>query len=312
MTSPDNDTVAVAALTPAGPAIDDLLTVRDWLRYAVSRFNAADLHYGHGTDNAWDEAVQLVLRSLHLPLDNNAIFLDARLTGAERDLVNGRIEKRVTQRIPVAYLLGEAWFMGLPFTVDERVLVPRSPLAELIAAELEPWLGQRPVGRILDLCTGSGCIGIAAAHAFPEATVDLADISPDALDVARINIARHGLEDRVRACRSDLFDGLEGHYDVILSNPPYVDAADLGSMPAEFGHEPVLGLEAGEDGLAIAHRILAEARRRLTEDGLLVVEVGNSWPALEAAYPDLPLTWVEFEQGGGGVFVISARDLPTA
>lgn len=290
--------------------INALLTVRDWLRFAVSRFEAGGIFFGHGTDNAWDEAVQLVLRSLHLPLDNNAVYLDARLTVPERERLLDRIMRRVDDRVPTAYLLGEAWFMGLPFTVDERVLVPRSPIGELLAAELEPWLGQIPVNRILDLCTGSGCIGIAAAYVFPEAEVELADISAGALEVAQANIHRHEMQGRITTRQSDLFDSLEGRYDVILSNPPYVDAADLASMPEEFRHEPVLGLEAGTDGLDLAHRIIAGARKHLTADGLLVVEVGNSWTALEAAYPSLPLTWVEFEQGGGGVFVISARDLP--
>lgn len=295
----------------ASETLLELLTVRDWLRYAVSRFEGAGIFYGHGTDNPWDEAVNLVLRSLHLPLDNNAVFLDARLTQPERDLLHRRIDQRVTQRIPTAYLLGEAWFMGLPFTVNENVLVPRSPIAELLQAELEPWLGGHPVARVLDLCTGSGCIGIAAAYVFPEAEVELADISPAALEVARANIQRHELGDRVNAVQSDLFSELNGRYDVILSNPPYVDENDLAAMPPEFHHEPVLGLEAGADGLDLAHRIIAEARSRLAENGLLVVEVGNSGPALEAAYPELPLTWVEFEHGGGGVFVISASDLPS-
>lgn len=289
--------------------IDELLTVRDWLRYAVSRFEESDIFFGHGTDNVWDEAVQLILRSVHLPLENNAMFLEARLILAERQCLFERIERRVNERIPTAYLLGEAWFMGLPFIVDERVLIPRSPIAELLEAELEPWLGNQPVARILDLCTGSGCIGIAAGYVFPEAEVELADISADALAVAQQNVERHGMADRVSVVQSDLFNGLQGRYDVILSNPPYVDAADLASMPPEFQHEPVLGLEAGNDGLDLAHRILAEARDRLTENGLLVVEVGNSGPALEAAYPHLPLTWVEFQRGGGGVFVIGANDL---
>lgn len=310
MTSTEIRSIPSERQAPA-PA-EELFSVRDWLRYAVSRFERAGIFYGHGTDNAWDEAVHLVLRSLSLPLDNSAVFLEARLTRDERELLAERIDKRVSQRIPTAYLLREAWFMGLPFTVDERVLVPRSPIAELLEAELEPWLGQHPVERILDLCTGSGCIGIAAGYVFPEAEIDLADVSPDALAVAAENIERHGLEGRARPRLSDLFDDLEGRYDVILSNPPYVDAADLASMPLEFRHEPVLGLEAGEDGLALAHRIIAQARDRLTENGLLVVEVGNSAPALEAAYPDLPLIWVEFERGGEGVFVINARDLPGA
>lgn len=292
--------------------VNQLLSIRDWLRYAVSRFEEGGIFYGHGTDNAWDEAVQLVFRSLHLPLVENALFLDARLTLAERELLEERIEQRVSQRIPTAYLLGEAWFMGLPFTVNPQVLIPRSPLAELLEAGLQPWLGRKPVHRLLDLCTGSGCIGIAAGYVFAEADIDLADVSPEALAVAAQNIERHGMGARARAMQSDLFDDLEGRYDVILSNPPYVDAGDLASMPPEYQHEPALGLAAGGDGLDLAHRILAGAREHLTEDGLLVVEVGNSWQALEAAYPQLPLTWVEFEQGGGGVFVISAGDLPEA
>ncbi len=289
--------------------IDDLFTIRDLLRYASSRFAASELFYGHGTDNVWDEAVQLVMRSLHLPLENNTLFLDARLTRDERQLILERIERRINDRIPVAYLLGEAWFMGLPFLVDERVLVPRSPFAELLEAGVQPWLSDQPVNRVLDLCTGSGCIGIAAATVFEDAEVDLADISEDALAVARSNIAMHELDDRVRAVRSDVFDGVEGRYDLILSNPPYVDAADLAAMPEEFRHEPVLGLAAGEDGLEIAHRILAGAAGHLNPGGLLIVEVGNSWPALEAAYPELPFIWLEFEQGGDGVFLLSAEDL---
>ncbi|MGC8119034.1 50S ribosomal protein L3 N(5)-glutamine methyltransferase [Marinobacter sp. VGCF2001] len=288
---------------------DDLLTIRDLLRFAVSRFAASPLYFGHGTDNVWDEAVQLVLRSVHLPLENNNLFLDARLTRAERELILGRLERRVSERIPIAYLLGEAWFMGMPFNVDERVLVPRSPIGELLENGLQPWLGAMQVERILDLCTGSGCIGIGAAAVFGEAEVDLSDISADALAVAESNIELHGLKGRVRAIQSDVFDNIEGRYDVIVSNPPYVDAEDLADMPAEYHHEPELGLAAGNDGLDIAHRILATAADHLTENGLLIVEVGNSWGALDDAYPDLPLTWLEFENGGDGVFLVTAGDL---
>jgi ribosomal protein L3 glutamine methyltransferase len=291
--------------------IDDLISIRDLLRYASSRFAGSDIFYGHGTDNVWDEAVLLVMRSLNLPLENNTVFLDARLTREERQLIIERIEQRVEGRVPMAYLLGEAWFMGLPFKVDERVLVPRSPLAELLEAGVQPWLGEQPVRRILDLCTGSGCIGIAAATVFDEAEVDLADISTDALDVASDNIELHGLGNRVRPVCADVFEGIEGRYDLIFSNPPYVDAEDLADMPEEFRHEPALGLAAGEDGLEIAHRILAGAAEHLTPDGLLIVEVGNSWPALEAAYPDMPFVWLEFERGGEGVFLLSAQDLAT-
>lgn len=290
-------------------AIEDLQTVRDYLRYVSSQFAASPLFFGHGTDNVWDEAVQLVMRTLNLPLENNTLFLDARLTREERKRILELAQRRVEKRIPLAYLLGEAWFMGMPFHVDERVLVPRSPIGELLQSGLQPWLGDVAVHRILDLCTGSGCIGIGAATVFDEAEVDLSDISADALDVARSNIEFHELGDRVRAIQSDVFDGIEGRYDVILSNPPYVDADDMASMPAEFRHEPELGLAAGADGLDIAHRILAQAADHLTEDGLLIVEVGNSWVALDQAYPDLPFTWLEFEQGGDGVFLLTAADL---
>ncbi|MAA63471.1 MAG: 50S ribosomal protein L3 N(5)-glutamine methyltransferase [Alteromonadaceae bacterium] len=285
------------------------MTIRDFLRFASTQFARSEIYYGHGTDNVWDEAVQLVMRSLALPLENNAIFLDARLTRDEKALLIDRIQRRVESREPVAYLLGEAWFMGLPFNVDTRVLVPRSPIGELIQSGLQPWLGDIEVNRILDLCTGSGCIGIAAATVFEEADVDLSDISEDALEVAQSNIVMHGLEDRVSAIQSDLFAGLEGQYDLILSNPPYVDAEDMAALPDEFRHEPELGLAAGGDGLDIAHRILEKAADMLTPDGLLVVEVGNSWVALQEAYPELPFIWLDFEQGGEGVFLLSRQDL---
>jgi len=289
--------------------IDDLQTVRDYLRYASTQFAASPLFFGHGTDNVWDEAVHLVMRSLNLPLENNTLFLDARLTRDERAMILDRIERRVNERVPLAYLLGEAWFMGMPFHVDERVLVPRSPIGELLENGLQPWLGDIEVNRLLDLCTGSGCIGIGAAMVFEDAKVDLSDISGDALAVAESNIDLHDVRNRVRTVRSDVFENITGRYDVILSNPPYVDAEDLADMPDEYHHEPELGLAAGTDGLDIAHRILAKAADHLTEDGLLIVEVGNSWVALDQAYPDLPFTWLEFENGGDGVFLLRAEDL---
>lgn len=289
--------------------IDDLQTVRDYLRYASTQFAASPLFFGHGTDNVWDEAVQLVMRSLNLPLENNTLFLDARLIREERAMILDRIERRVNERVPLAYLLGEAWFMGMPFHVDERVLVPRSPIGELLENGLQPWLGDTEVNRILDLCTGSGCIGIGAAMVFEEAEVDLSDISDDALAVAESNIDLHDVRNRVRTVKSDVFENITGRYEVILSNPPYVDAEDLADMPEEYHHEPELGLAAGTDGLDIAHRILAKAADHLTEDGLLIVEVGNSWLALDQAYPDLPFTWLEFENGGDGVFLLQAEDL---
>jgi len=287
----------------------ELHTVRDYLRLAVTRFSEAGIYCGHGTDNYWDEAVQLVLRSLRLPLENNTIFLDARLTLDERERVVSLINRRIADRTPVAYLLGEAWFMGMSFYVDERVLVPRSPMGELLESGLQPWVGERPVTRVLDLCTGSGCIGIGAACVFPDACVDLADISPDALAVARRNILEHGVGERVTAIESDLFAALEPSYDVILCNPPYVDARDMAELPDEYRREPVLGLAAGQDGLDIVRRLLARAHEYLRDDGLLFVEVGNSWPALEAAYPDVAFTWLEFEKGGDGVFVMTAQEL---
>tara|TARA_R110001592_G_scaffold70117_3_gene214962 strand:+ start:5513 stop:6421 length:909 start_codon:yes stop_codon:yes gene_type:complete len=289
--------------------IEDLHTVRDYLRYASSRFSASTVFFGHGTDNVWDEAVQLVMRTLHLPLDNNTLFLDARLTREERQLILERIQRRIDDRVPLAYLLGEAWFMGMPFHVDERVLVPRSPIGELIENGFQPWLGDKPVERILDLCTGSGCIGIGAATIFEDACVDLSDISPDALAVAESNIDLHELRERVRTVQSDVFANISGEYDIIVSNPPYVDAEDLAGMPQEFHHEPALGLAAGNDGLDIAHRIIAGAAEHLTPGGLLVVEVGNSWVALDEAYPDLPFTWLDFSNGGDGVFAIAEQDL---
>lgn len=290
----------------------ELQTVRDYLRYVCSCFEDSPLFFGHGTDNVWDEAVQLVMRTLHLPLENNTLFLDARLTTPERELILQRMNRRIDQRVPLAYLLGEAWFMGLPFYVDERVLVPRSPLGELLQNGLQPWLGDRNPVRILDLCTGSGCIGIGAALVFEDAEVELSDLSPDALDVASVNIDTHGVSDRVRTVRSDVFESIEGRFDVILSNPPYVDADDIADMPAEFRHEPELGLSAGDDGLEIAHQILADAANHLNPGGLLIVEVGNSWVALQDAYPDLPFTWLEFANGGDGVFLLTAEDLPAS
>lgn len=296
-------------MAPPNDITQDLKTLRDFLRWAVSTFNREGIFYGHGTDNAWDEALHLVNHLLHLPPAGDQRFLDANLTAEEKQAIVGLVNRRVAERIPVPYLIGEAWFAGLKFAVDERVLIPRSPIAELIEQGFHPWLANEPE-TILDLCTGSGCIGIACAHAFPAARVDLSDISLAALEVARDNIRRHGLEHQVTAIQSDLFDGLAGKtYDLIVSNPPYVDAVDMASLPAEFRHEPELALASGADGLDFTRRLLTEAAAHLTPDGVLIVEVGNSWPALEAAFPDLPFTWVEFERGGGGVFMLRRDDL---
>lgn len=289
--------------------IDELITVRDYIRWAASRFHASKIYFGHGTDNAWDEATQLVLHAIHLPLNSEIKVLDARLTHDERRHVVHVIEVRIKDRIPAAYITGEAWFVGLKFYVDERVLVPRSPIGELIEQGYEPWLVHEPEA-ILDLCTGSGCIGIASAHAFPYARVDVSDISADAIEVANRNIAEHQLQDRVRAVRSDLFDSLAGQvYDLIVSNPPYVDKDDMASMPAEYQAEPALALESGDDGLDFTRRLLREARQHLSNDGVLIVEVGNSWVALEATFPNVPFTWLEFERGGHGVFLLTAQQL---
>ena len=287
-----------------------LHTLRDYIRWAVSAFYQHQVWFGHGNATAWDEASQLVLNAVHLPWDTDPAVLDARLTQAEKVRVLDYLYQRVELRRPLPYITGEAWFMGLPFYVDERVLIPRSPIAQLIEAGFEPWLRPGPVNRVLDLCTGSGCIGIACAYAFDEAEVDLADISSEALEVAQRNIERHLLDDRVCARQGDLFENLQGErYDLIVSNPPYVDAADLASMPEEYQHEPGLALGSGDEGLDITRRILREAADYLTDEGLLVVEVGNSEVHLMQAYPELPLIWIELDAGGNGVFTITAAEL---
>jgi ribosomal protein L3 glutamine methyltransferase len=288
---------------------DELISIRDFIRWGVSAFHEAKVFFGHGTDNAWGEAEQLVLHAIHLQPPLNDEWLDARLTSAERERILVNLQRRIIERIPAAYITGQAWFAGLPFTVDNRVLVPRSPIAELIEKRFEPWLSKEP-HYILDLCTGSGCIGIACAYAFPNAEIQLSDISFDALEVAEENIQQHQLDDRVFAIQSDLFEHLVGQkFDLIVSNPPYVDADDLATMPEEYLAEPQLGLASGTDGLDFTRRLLNEAHRYLNDDGILIVEVGNSWPALEAAYPNLPFTWLEFTRGGHGVFMLQANDL---
>lgn len=288
-----------------------LHTIRDLIRWGASRMNEAGLHFGHGTDNAIDEAAALVLHALHLPPDLHAEYFQSHLTPAEKQAVLHLLERRVAERKPAAYLTQRAWFMGLPFYVDERALVPRSPLAELIERHFAPWLpDSRAVGGILDLGTGSGCIGLACAYAFPDARVDLADISAEALEVARRNVAEHGLEDQVEVIQSDLFSALKGRrYDLIISNPPYVGLEELDSLPAEYQHEPRLGLAAGTEGLDVVMEILHQAADYLSRDGLLIVEVGNAQYALCAALPDVPFTWLEFEHGGQGVFLLNASQL---
>ncbi|MCA8966712.1 MAG: 50S ribosomal protein L3 N(5)-glutamine methyltransferase [Planctomycetes bacterium] len=290
-------------------ARDELATAVDLIRFGASRFAAAGLFFGHGTDNAVDEAAVLVRHALHLDHDVPDVLLGARLVRPEVDAVLALLRRRIEERLPAPYLTGVAWFAGLEFVVDRRVLVPRSPIAELIEQHFEPFLDPGRVQRVLDIGTGSGCIAIACATAFPEAEVDAVDLSADALAVAAENVVRHGVEHRVMLHEGDLFAPLEGRYDLIVANPPYVDAAEIAAMPAEFRHEPRMALASGDDGLDCVRRLLDEAGDHLEPDGLLVVEVGASRPALEAARPDLPFTWIEFERGGDGVFVLDAAAL---
>lgn len=288
-------------------------TAKDFVRWGASAFKRAGLHFGHGTENAVDEALNLVLFALDLDHDIPPWLLDGRLTRAEKRAAYELLSRRVSERKPYAYLTRHARFAGLDFYVDERVLVPRSPLGELIEKGFEPWLAAQPVARILDLCTGSGCIAIACAYAFPEAQVDATDLSAEALEVARINVEKLHVKGRVAPLRADVFEGLPpARYDIIVSNPPYVDAEDMATLPDEHRHEPRLGLAAGEDGLDVVRRILAGAAGRLTPEGLLVVEVGNSRWALERAYPELPFTWLEFERGQAEVFLLTAAQVAAA
>ncbi len=288
----------------------ELSTIIDFIRYGASRFAGAELTFGHSYDNAMDEATHAVLQTLHLPHDLSPAYGQSRLTKAERKSVLALIERRVRERKPIAYLTGEAWFAGLKFKSDERALVPRSPIAESIQNGFSPWLDGLPVKRALDLCTGSGCIGIAMAAHNPQWCVDLADISKVALALARENILFQNVQERVRALKSDLFSDLKGEvYDLIVSNPPYVTEQEYAALPPEYDHEPALGLKAGDDGLDFALRILAEAPAHLSKDGWLIVEVGESEHALTRLLPKLPLNWIEFEVGQMGVFAIARSDL---
>jgi ribosomal protein L3 glutamine methyltransferase len=290
--------------------MNSLATVRDFIRWGASRFGEAGLVFGHGTDNALDESAALVMHALHLGMELPGDYLDAVVSETERQEVIHLIESRVSTRKPAAYLTHEAWFAGLPFYVDERVLVPRSPIAELITNRFIPWVVPERVDSILDLCTGSGCIAIACACAFPDARVLATDISGDALAVARENIDRHDLAYRVQLLESNLFERIgEQRFDLIVSNPPYVPHPEMQQLPEEFRHEPVLGLAAGEDGLDIVVQILKHASRHLADNGILVVEVGSSQQALVEQYPEIPFLWLEFEQGGEGVFLLEQDQL---
>ncbi|NRO97748.1 50S ribosomal protein L3 N(5)-glutamine methyltransferase [Paraburkholderia sp. NMBU_R16] len=287
-------------------------TVRDLLRYAVSRFTAAGLAYGHGSDNAYDEAAYLILHTLHLPLDTLEPFLDARLLASEIEEVLAVIARRADERLPAAYITHEAWMHGRRFYVDERVIVPRSFIGELLEDGLQPYVADPDeVGAVLELCTGSASLAILAAHAFPNADVDAVDISGPALEVAALNVTEYGLEDRIALFEGDLFAPLpERRYDVIIANPPYVNSASMAKLPAEYRHEPALALAGGDDGMDIVRRIVGEARNWLTEEGVLIVEIGNERAHVEAAFGGLDLVWLPTSAGEDSVFLLSANDLP--
>jgi ribosomal protein L3 glutamine methyltransferase len=285
-------------------------TVDQALQYCSEALENSDVFFGHGTDNAWDEAVEMVLCVAELPPGSGEEVLPLPLEEAVLVRLQSLLQRRITEQLPLPYLLGRAWFAGLQFRCDQRAIIPRSPIAELILGEFQPWYsGPEPL-RVLDLCCGGGCIGLAVAHYYPGVQVDLLDIDGTALELARENAVCLGVEDRVSICQSDLFDALgDVRYDLILSNPPYVDAADLASMPAEYHHEPERALGSGADGLDLTRRILSSASTFLRDTGLLIIEVGNSWPALEKAFPQMPFTWIEFEHGGEGVFALTAGEL---
>lgn len=292
-------------------ARDELKTVRDWLRFAVSRFDEAALTFGHGSGSVYDEAAYLVLHTLHLPLDLLEPFLDARLLPAEISALAEVLQNRADKRIPAAYLTHEAWLGEHRFYVDERVIVPRSFIAELLREQLAPWIPDpHSVASVLDLCTGSGCLAILAALAFPQARVDATDLSAEALEVARRNIADYALQDRVRLRQSDLLRDLQDRqYDLIVCNPPYVDADSMATLPAEYRHEPRVALASGIDGLDHIRLILRDAPKHMREAGILVVEAGHNRDALEAAFPDLPFQWLEVSAGDEFVFLLSRADL---
>jgi ribosomal protein L3 glutamine methyltransferase len=293
----------------SGLTVDIKMNLQDWLTATAQQLDSSGVFLGHGTDNSWDEALHLTLPLLNIPFDASPDVLQRILTDDELALLQLSRQRRIDERIPTPYITRQAWFCGLPFYVDERVLIPRSPIGELIEDGFYPWLTQSPV-TVLDLCCGSACIAVACCEAFPDAQVDAADISVDALAVAAINVSNYGLQARLSCVESDLFSALEGRrYDLIVCNPPYVDAEDMASLPEEYAHEPVLALASGNDGLDFTRRLLREAATHLTEKGILVVEVGNSAEALEQAFPTVPFVWLEFARGGDGVFLLTAQEL---
>ncbi len=296
--------------TTPSEVLTTLLTIRDYIRWAASRFTKADVSFGHGTTTALDEAAALVLHTVHQPYNLADAYLQSVLTLAERQAVIDMIDRRINERIPAAYLTHEAIFAGLPFYVDERVLVPRSPIAELIEQRFAPWVDEEQVVRILDLCTGSACIAIACAYAFADADVDAVDLSADALAVAEINVAKHQMDDAVTLYQSDLFKELPDiRYDIIVSNPPYVCLEEWEQLPAEFRAEPDMGFKGGDSGLDIVLRILVDADRYLAEQGILIVEVGSSAETLQNAFPYVPFFWLSFERGDDGVFLLTAEQV---
>lgn len=291
-------------------ALAELSSAQDCWRYAASKMAAADLHYGHGTDNAWDEAGALVMQALGIAHEHIEHVAPCRLTAEERKKIAHWLDKRINARLPLPYISGKSWFCGLEFQVDARVLIPRSPMAELIQRGFSPWLGERRINRVLDLCCGSACIAIACQYAFPEAEIVAADISSDALMVAVDNCQRHGLAERLQLVESDGLSALTGQrFDLIVCNPPYVDAGDMASLPTEYKHEPALALASGDDGLTFVRRLLSEAAAHLTPGGLLFCEVGNSYLHVQEQFPQVPFTWIEFERSEDGVFLISREQL---
>ena len=297
---------------PIDGSREALKSVRDLIRYAVSRFNESKLFFGHGSDNAWDEAVYLILHALHLPPDQLEPFMEANVLPSEREAALKLIDLRCEQRLPAPYLTHEAWLQGYAFHVDNRVIVPRSPIAELLMSQLSPWIiDPYEVTGILDLCTGSGCLAIIAAHQFPEAFVDATDISKEALEVARINVEQHGLKDRLNLHHGSLFDPLpvSAQYDLIISNPPYVNSASMQVLPPEYRHEPSLALAGGDDGMDLVRTIIEQAPAHLREGGLLLIEIGHERPYFKEAFPDLEPVWLDTAESSDQILLLTKEQL---